>query len=157
MPAGGGPRRIPRRAFLIDAAVGVACALSLGALATRFLAFLTPPPRPERDVEFAATPLAEVPDGGGSVVSLPSGAVAIERAGDRVRAFSATCTHLGCIVTWQPQAGSVWLCPCHRGRYDRDGRVVAGPPPRALQPLPAEVRDGKVYVKVRLRAPDVRT
>lgn len=57
--------------------------------------------------------------------------VYIDKQGDSYRAFSATCTHLGCRVTWNTEK-SQYLCPCHGGVYDRDGKVVAGPPPTGL-------------------------
>ena len=49
-------------------------------------------------------------------------------------AFSAVCTHLGCVVAWQEQAGE-FLCPCHGGRFSAEGQVLGGPPPRPLEPL----------------------
>ena len=55
-----------------------------------------------------------------------------------VRALSATCTHLGCRVSWNA-ASDHFECPCHKGAYDRDGRVVSGPPPAPLPPLQARV------------------
>lgn len=57
--------------------------------------------------------------------------VYLDREGDGYRAISATCTHLGCRVTWDA-AKTQFLCPCHGGVYDREGRVVAGPPPAPL-------------------------
>ncbi len=45
------------------------------------------------------------------------------------------CTHLGCVPTYRPDAGSVspdWLggfyCPCHGSRYDLSGRVFQNVP-----------------------------
>lgn len=55
-----------------------------------------------------------------------------------VRALSATCTHLGCRVSWKAEADR-FECPCHQGAYDRDGRVMAGPPPAPLPAVAARV------------------
>jgi len=39
---------------------------------------------------------------------------------------SATCTHLGCLVSFNAAERS-WDCPCHGSRFDVDGRVLQGP------------------------------
>ncbi len=53
-------------------------------------------------------------------------------------ALSAVCTHLGCVVAWQEQAGE-FLCPCHGGRFSATGQVLAGPPPSPLESLGVEL------------------
>lgn len=60
-------------------------------------------------------------------------------------AFSVNCTHLGCPVRWLPDA-ELFLCPCHGGVYNKDGQVVAGPPPKALFHYPVRVQKGQVQV-----------
>jgi cytochrome b6-f complex iron-sulfur subunit len=49
----------------------------------------------------------------------------------RLRALEARCTHEGCTVQYVPADSLVW-CACHNGRFDLDGRVLSGPPPRPL-------------------------
>jgi len=50
-----------------------------------------------------------------------------------VFAYSAVCTHQGCVVNYTA-ATKTLDCPCHGGQYDpyNDAKVVAGPPPSAL-------------------------
>ncbi len=60
-------------------------------------------------------------------------------------AFSAVCTHLGCIVQWQSDKGE-FLCPCHAGRFSAQGEVLGGPPPKPLETLPVSTRDGQITV-----------
>jgi cytochrome b6-f complex iron-sulfur subunit len=62
-------------------------------------------------------------------------AVVLQRAPGVFVAFSAICTHLGCIIRWLPEKGE-FLCPCHAGRYAGDGKVLGGPPPKPLQTIP---------------------
>ncbi len=59
-------------------------------------------------------------------------------------ALSAICTHLGCIVEYDPEK-KIW-CPCHAGFFDLRGNVVSGPPPRPLPSYPVAVVGGKVMV-----------
>lgn len=69
------------------------------------------------------------------------------REGDVIRAFSATCTHLGCRVAWHV-AEAEFRCPCHGGRFDKHGSVLGGPPPRGLQELAARVEGTRVLVEL---------
>ncbi len=69
--------------------------------------------------------------------------VADGRGGARV--YANLCTQNGCRVTWQAARGA-FLCPCCGGLYSVDGRVLSGPPPRALEELACRVRDGQVQV-----------
>jgi Rieske Fe-S protein len=54
------------------------------------------------------------------------------------RAFTATCTHLQCIVEFRKAERDIF-CNCHNGEYDLNGRNVAGPPPRPLTPLAVHI------------------
>ena len=65
--------------------------------------------------------------GEGTVVRRGGRLVAVSRDDDgALRAVSAVCTHLRCIVAWNPAERS-WDCPCHGSRFDADGVVIQGP------------------------------
>jgi Rieske Fe-S protein len=64
-------------------------------------------------------------------------------------AFSGKCPHLGCGYKWRKHKvlGPVFLCPCHVSIYDASGRVIEGPAPRPLDPLPIQVSaSGEVQI-----------
>ena len=61
------------------------------------------------------------------------------------RAFSASCTHMGCLVSWQAATRRL-LCPCHGAAYDEQGATVSG---IARHPLPRiEVRVEGAHVQI---------
>jgi menaquinol-cytochrome c reductase iron-sulfur subunit len=66
-------------------------------------------------------------------------------AESQVQALSAVCPHLGCAVAWD---GKSFLCPCHDSRFTADGDAIAGtgPAKRGLDPLPIEIKDGRLRV-----------
>ena len=72
-------------------------------------------------------------------------AVVLQRSPGVFAAFSAICTHLGCIVKWLPDKGE-FLCPCHAGRYASDGRVLGGPPPAPLQTIPVALSGDNLLI-----------
>lgn len=82
----------------------------------------------------------------GQVVFLRGPKLFIVRDGKGFLAFSARCTHLGCLVVWN-RDHRMFLCPCHGGKFDIEGRNVEGPPPRPLD-LFALSLDGDGYLIV---------
>jgi Rieske Fe-S protein len=65
--------------------------------------------------------------GEGAVVRIDGDAVAAFRDDGGInRAVSAVCTHLGCLVNFNP-AERTWDCPCHGSRFATDGSVLEGP------------------------------
>jgi quinol---cytochrome c reductase iron-sulfur subunit, bacillus type len=60
-------------------------------------------------------------------------------------AISTRCAHLGCPVRYI-QASQKFVCPCHGGVYDSQGKVQGGPPVRPLDRFYTRVTNGRVEV-----------
>lgn len=60
---------------------------------------------------------------------VPERQLYVYRDNEGIRALSAVCTHLGCIVE---KSGEGFLCPCHGSCYNGDGEVVSGAASRDL-------------------------
>lgn len=87
--------------------------------------------------------LADVPVGGSidATIDGQPALIAQPTAGSVV-AFSAVCTHQGCIVA---AAGAEFDCPCHGSRYDAaTGEVLQGPAPDPLTPIPVAVSGDRI-------------
>ena len=97
--------------------------------------FISPPKIPEStasQVEAGPTNDPELLEKGFKIIRFGVEPVILIRLSDSsFKAFSATCTHLDCIVEYQKDKERIW-CNCHSGHYDLAGRNIAGPPPRPL-------------------------
>lgn len=71
-------------------------------------------------------------------------AVYVRRTGDEIEVLSAVCPHTGCLVRRQ---GEGFDCPCHKSRFDVEGRNVEGPSPRPLDRLQWKIERGRLVVK----------
>lgn len=79
--------------------------------------------------------LEDLKNGMGRIVEENGKKIAVYKneAGEMIK-FSATCTHLGCIVSWDKENKN-WLCPCHRSRFDINGKVIGGPAKKDLEKI----------------------
>jgi Rieske Fe-S protein len=59
--------------------------------------------------------------------------------------ISTRCAHLGCPVRYT-DAAQRFICPCHGGVYDFQGKVAGGPPVRPLDRFYNRVRNGQVEI-----------
>ena len=132
---------VSRRSFLSLSAIGS----FLAALATAAAGALRLPnptllPGPVR--RFKVGPPERFPVG--SQTPMENENFVIFRDTKGVYAISTTCTHLGCTVAVTTQG---FACPCHGSRFNADGRVIAGPAPRALPWLElSQAADGQLVV-----------
>ncbi|WP_328971082.1 Rieske (2Fe-2S) protein [Streptomyces sp. NBC_00239] len=85
---------------------------------------------------------ADVPVGGGTVIKDQKVVVTQPTAGE-FKAFSAVCTHQGCLVN--KVADGTIDCPCHGSKFAvADAKVVNGPATRPLPEKKITVADGEV-------------
>ncbi|MCX8030753.1 MAG: ubiquinol-cytochrome c reductase iron-sulfur subunit [Thermodesulfovibrionales bacterium] len=74
--------------------------------------------------------------------------VFLKKTEDEIVVFSPYCTHLGCLIKWN-SISNEFICSCHGGKFDKDGKVIAGPPPTPLERLPYQIKNGKIYIEIK--------
>lgn len=138
-----GEERVTRREFarfLVAASVAVAGGSGMVSVWASLRRVNTGEPRP-------IVALADIEVGGSHLFRYPTEAdpaILIRPDDERILGFSQKCTHLGCVVFWEPDAQHL-ECPCHEGLFDISGEPVAGPPERPLGRIEVEVRNGQVW------------
>jgi len=128
----------PSRRRFLDWFLGTAAGAFLLSILYPIARYVSPPRIPESSTAEVEAGLANDPElveKGFKIVRFGAEPVIVVRASDtEFRAFSATCTHLDCVVEYRKTKQLIW-CNCHNGQYDpATGRNVAGPPPKPLTP-----------------------
>jgi Rieske Fe-S protein len=100
-----------------------------------------PPPKPGP----VRVPLADLEGGRRIIVVVFGNPVEVSRRGGIVVARSLLCTHTGCLVKWKEDRRQ-YVCACHQGRFDENGEVVEGVPPRPLPTLPVRISGGHALI-----------
>jgi cytochrome b6-f complex iron-sulfur subunit len=67
----------------------------------------------------------------------------LRRSEAGVQALSLLCSHMGCPLVRREHD---YFCACHEGRFDLEGNVIAGPPPRPLRRIPARIEGDQIVV-----------
>jgi Rieske Fe-S protein len=110
--------------------------------------YLVPPATEEaetRSVTLPMRPEEVAPDSGQIFKFGNDPGILIRTPGGELRAFSAICTHLSCIVQYRADFDHIW-CACHNGHYDLHGRNIKGPPPRPLEAYDVTVAGEEIIV-----------
>lgn len=133
-----------RRGFL-DLLLALCSAVAGVAMAIPGLMYLWPAARGSggENVELEGADSMAV--GQSAMLQVGGKAVIVVRQRSGFKAFSAVCTHLGCLVRWD-QSQKVFVCPCHAAKFDAAGKVVSGPPPAPMPVYAVKDVDGKIYI-----------
>jgi cytochrome b6-f complex iron-sulfur subunit len=135
-----------RRSFLDWLIAGGLLAWGAGIIAP-VIGYLWPAQRRGPSVQTVSAGKAdEIGEWQSKMVAVNGHPVIVVHTPQGFRAFSAICTHLGCIVGWDAGRRQI-ACPCHAGFFDVNGRPVSGPPPKALTEHGVAVVNGEVMVK----------
>ncbi|MBI2094441.1 MAG: Rieske 2Fe-2S domain-containing protein [Candidatus Omnitrophica bacterium] len=135
-----------RRAFLGILLKGGTLAL-FGATLYPLARYLYPPRRGESSVSnVAAAKVGELMPNTAKVFRFGNRpGILIHTPKGEYKAFSAVCTHLNCTVQYNEEASIIW-CACHNGKFDLNGGVISGPPPRPLEAYQVNLRGDEIIV-----------
>ncbi len=139
------PARPPTRRRFLDWIVGIGTAITAMAMAIPGAMYLWPAAKGGASDNVEVEGASKMSPGDGKTLQVGSQAAIVVRTRDGFKSFSASCTHLGCLVTWN-STKKEFLCPCHAAVFDAEGQVVSGPPPAPLKPFSVKEIGDKVYV-----------
>src|SRR5437016_1529103 len=118
------PKNPGRRRFL-DYLLGFSAVSTFGAILYPILKYMIPPQIVEAQQNSVMVGKnAEFATNTGKIFKFGSkpGIIIRTDTGD-LKAFSASCTHLACIVQFDPASKQI-VCACHNGKYDLTGKNV---------------------------------
>jgi cytochrome b6-f complex iron-sulfur subunit len=135
-----------RRQFL-NYLLGTSFGATMVAILYPAVKFIVPPEVIEAaQNSVVAAKLGEIAPNSGKIFKFGNkpGLLVRTQAGE-LKAFSAVCTHLECIVQYEPEKKQIW-CACHNGQYNLSGQNVGGPPPRPLEEYVVNTRGDDIVV-----------
>ena len=146
METGVNTKKPGRRKFL-DYLLGTSVGATLAAILYPVIKFMTPPEVIESaQNSVVAGKAKEVAANSGVIFKFGNKpGILIRTQSGELKAFSAVCTHLDCIVQYRPDTKQIW-CACHNGQYNLSGQNVGGPPPRPLEEYVVNTRGDDIVV-----------
>jgi menaquinol-cytochrome c reductase iron-sulfur subunit len=95
--------------------------------------------------QIVITAVPGVGEAGKTTAFVRKGSSELDEDPNEFIAISSRCVHAGCPVTFVQAAGN-FVCPCHGGVYDFEGKRIGGPPVRPLDRFQTRVVSGNVEV-----------
>jgi len=137
----------PGRRRFLNYLLGTSVVATLGAILYPILRFMSPPEIIEAaQNSVVAAKLTELPVNSGKIFKFGSKpGIVIRTSEGELKAFSAVCTHLDCIVQYRTDTKQIW-CACHNGQYNLNGKNIGGPPPRPLEEYSVNQRGDEIVV-----------
>jgi cytochrome b6-f complex iron-sulfur subunit len=139
----------PTRRGFLDFLLGASGAAWFASVLYPVIRYLKPLPRPGSTgpTRLTREDLAKLEKDHFVIVPISGKRIMVlQNAAQEIRAIDAKCTHEGCTVQYLPSESAIW-CACHNGRFDLDGQVLSGPPPRPLPKYAAERQeDGGILI-----------
>jgi Rieske Fe-S protein len=146
-PNGKGERRETGRRGFLNYLLATSFGATLVAILYPIVRFMIPPEVIEATQSSAvAGKVAEIAANSGKIFKFGNKpGLLIRTPSGELKAFSAVCTHLDCIVQYQPDEKRIW-CACHNGQYNLNGQNIGGPPPRPLEEYVVNTRGDDIVV-----------
>ena len=139
-------KKFTRREFL-DYIIGMSGAALAGSIIFPTLKYIIPPKGSDVDIsKVTAAKVGELPPNSAKVFRFGNKpAILVNTPQGVLKAFTAVCTHLNCTVQYSQESSHIW-CACHNGRFDLNGKVISGPPPRPLEEYKVNVTGQDIIV-----------
>jgi cytochrome b6-f complex iron-sulfur subunit len=139
---------ISRRGFL-QWALGFSVVATFVGVLVPIISYLLPPARRTAGAggRVLVGTVKDLPVGQAKVLPVnDKPVIVVNTAQGGVKAFSAICPHLGCVVEL-PQGKQYILCPCHDARFNLvTGAVISGPSPAPLPPVRIVIENDQIFV-----------
>lgn len=155
-------RKINRRKFLKYVVVGGAGLVAVSVGTPLVVDFLSPSWQQTQSFTYPIARTDSIPVGTPTFVRFEErvpdawvitteskGLWVVTKDGTNFTVFDPHCTHLNCPFYWDDKSG-IFVCPCHGGRFDIDGKVLAGPPPRPLDRWEHVISNGEIEITGRI-------
>ena len=148
---------ISRRGLLLGGFL-VAMAATYGLFSSYAIKFIFPERKAPRLRRIFLAFTSDILQGESKSILMPSGDQLLisntrnidAETGNTFVAFSNSCPHLGCKVFWEAQAEQ-FICPCHQGIFDAEGKAISGPPAQSgssLRHYRIEVQGNSIYALI---------
>lgn len=152
-PAGGGTSQNergdhePGRRDFLTRAIGILSATVAGFILYPVAKYLKQPQAAGGNVKsVVAATVEEMPAGSSKIFRFGNNtAILVNDQDGNLNAFDAVCTHLDCTVQYVTGEKHL-LCACHNGKYDLNGQVISGPPPRPLEKYEVTLNGSDIIV-----------